>query len=135
MLFGQPALHDWSDGVDDELAGQIVGRRDFRCTCRFFMPLCFHDFRTFQPQTNPGKGMDTVIAKKVLRITRDITKIIEEYYNVNLDTTGITYSRFITHAKYLALRYINHSQIEEQEDNIFTLNPNVVEKTKEVIGI
>ena len=55
--------------------------------------------------------------------------------DVNLDTTGITYSRFITHAKYLALRYINHSQIEEQEDNIFTLNPNVVEKTKEVIGI
>lgn len=35
----------------------------------------------------------------------------------------------------MALRYINHSQIEEQEDNIFTLNPNVVEKTKEVIGI
>lgn len=84
---------------------------------------------------NSSKGMDTGIAKKVLRITRDITKIIEEYYNVNLDTTGITYSRFITHAKYLALRYINHSQIEEQEDNIFTLNPNVVEKTKEVIGI
>lgn len=84
---------------------------------------------------NSSKGMDTGIAKKVLRITRDITKIIEKYYNVNLDTTGITYSRFITHAKYLALRYINHSQIEEQEDNIFTLNPNVVEKTKEVIGI
>ena len=84
---------------------------------------------------NSSKGMDTGIAKKVLRITRDITKIIEEYYNVNLDTTGITYSRFITHAKYLALRYINHSQIEEQEDNIFTLIPNVVEKTKEVIGI
>ena len=82
-----------------------------------------------------SKGIDTGIAIKVLRITRDITKIIEEYYNVNLDTTGITYSRFITHAKYLALRYINHSQIEEQEDNIFTLNPNVVEKTKEVIGI
>lgn len=84
---------------------------------------------------NSSKGMDTGIAKKVLRITRDITKTIEDYYNVKFDTTGLSYSRFITHAKYLALSYINHSQIEEREDNIFTLNPNVVEKTKEVIEI
>ena len=61
VLFGQPALHDWSDGVYHIVAWQIVGRRDFRCTCRFFMPLCFHDLRTFQPQANPCKGMDTVI--------------------------------------------------------------------------
>lgn len=67
---------------------------------------------------NSSKGMDTGIAKKVLRITRDITKTIEDYYNVKFDTTGLSYSRFITHAKYLALRYINHSQIEEREDNI-----------------
>ena len=61
VLFGQPALHDWSDGVYHIVAWQIVGRRDFRCTCRFFMPLCFHDLRTFQPQANPCKGMDKVI--------------------------------------------------------------------------
>lgn len=68
VLFGQPALHYRSDCVDYIIAWQIVCRSDFSCTCRFFMPLCFHYLRTFQPQANTCKSVDTVVYTVVARM-------------------------------------------------------------------
>ena len=61
VFFCQPALHYRSDCVDYIIAWQIVCRSDFRCTCGFFMTLCFYDLRTFQPQANTCKSVDTVV--------------------------------------------------------------------------
>lgn len=84
---------------------------------------------------NESNNMDTGMTKKVLRITKDIADVIESYYQLKMDARGITYSRFITHVKYLSLRYVNHEQLEKKEDCIFTLNPDVIEKTRDVIYI
>jgi beta-glucoside operon transcriptional antiterminator len=84
---------------------------------------------------NETPNMDTGSTKKILRITKDITDTIMSYYQVKMDTSSITYTRFVTHAKYLALRYIKHEQIEQNEDSIFTLNPEAIEKTKDAIQV
>ena len=82
--------------------------------------------------SNSG-NMDTRITKRVLKITKDIIKTIEDYYKIKFDTVSISYTRFITHVKYLALRYVKHNQIEQKESSIFVLHPNAIEKTRGVI--
>lgn len=84
---------------------------------------------------NESDNMDTGLTKKILRITKDITDSIGSYYQLQMDTSSITYTRFVTHAKYLALRYVKHEQIDQNEDSIFTLNPEAKEKTKDIIDI
>lgn len=68
VFFRQSTLYDWTYGVYHIIAGEVISRRDFCRTCGFFMPLCFHDLRTFQPQANPSKGVDTVVDAVVARL-------------------------------------------------------------------
>lgn len=78
---------------------------------------------------------DVTIAKKVLKITQDIANLVDDYYaDEIIDEESIHYSRFLTHLKYLAIRYLNHELIEENTDNIFVLNQKIVTETQDVIS-
>lgn len=77
---------------------------------------------------------DVTIAKKVLKITRDVANLVDEYFENRIDKESIHYSRFLTHLKYLAFRYLNHELIEEKTDNIFVLNSKIVDETKDIIS-
>lgn len=64
-------------------------------------------------------------AKKVMVIVKDITDIVLKSYDKVIDQEGLHYSRFITHLKYLAIRYFKH--IENEKDSLFVLNKDVID--------
>lgn len=74
------------------------------------------------------------LQKKVLKITQDIANLVNNYYVNEIDKESIHYSRFLTHLKYLAIRYLNHELIKENTDNIFVLNQKIVTETQEIIS-
>ena len=65
MLVREPSLHDRSDGVYHIVTGQVVGRRDLRLACGFFVTLRFHDLTALVPQTHPRKGVYAVVDTRV----------------------------------------------------------------------
>lgn len=77
---------------------------------------------------------NVTIAKKVLKITQDVANLVDNYFADEIDKESIHYSRFLTHLKYLAIRYLNHELIEENTDNIFVLNQKIVTETQDVIS-
>lgn len=60
-------LNDGADGMQDIVAGQIVGFCDFGLPSRFLMALAFHELGTIQPELDARKGMDTVVDAGVAR--------------------------------------------------------------------
>ncbi|MCR0567353.1 PRD domain-containing protein [[Clostridium] innocuum] len=62
-----------------------------------------------------GNSLDITHAKKVLKIVKLITEVVFTYYKDKIDQDCLFYSRFITHLKYLAIRYLNHDQILEDD--------------------
>ena len=71
--------------------------------------------------------------KKVLKVTKEICDVVYDYYGNSFDKTGINYSRFITHLKYLSFRYLKHEQIKEKTGNVFTLNKKAIDATRNVV--
>lgn len=67
--------------------------------------------------------------KKVMRIVKDISSVVLECYNNKIDEESMSYSRFLTHLKYLAMRYLRHEQIENTDLIPFTLHEKAIEET------
>lgn len=69
--------------------------------------------------------------KKVLRIAKDIAKIVKSCYTGDVEMHSMDFSRFMTHLKYFAIRYLNGQQIEEETNTVcFTFSEDIVKKCK-----
>ena len=64
---GHAAVYDRADGMEDIIAGQIVGGREFGLPGGFLMSLFFHDFGTSQPKLHSGIGVDHIVDAAVTR--------------------------------------------------------------------
>ena len=53
-------VYDWADGMENIIAGQIVGGRELCLSSRFLVPLLLHKFLAGQPKLYPRKGMNGV---------------------------------------------------------------------------
>ncbi len=53
-------VDDWSDGMENVIAGQIVGGRELGLPSGFLMPLLFHQFRAGQPELNARIGVNGI---------------------------------------------------------------------------
>ena len=53
--------HDRANCMDHILTWQIKSRRYLSHSCRFFMPLLFHQVATVISKLDTGMGMDTII--------------------------------------------------------------------------
>ena len=76
---------------------------------------------------------DTAKTKQIMKIATDIADITKEHYGDVIDEQSMSYSRYMTHLKYLAIRYLNEKQLEENEFSVFSLRDDVVEKTQTCI--
>ena len=61
MPVSKCTLYNRSHGVYNIIAWQIVWRRDFSISYRFFMSLCLHKLSAFVTQTNTSKRVNTVV--------------------------------------------------------------------------
>lgn len=68
-----------------------------------------------------SQNTDLSLAKKVMKIVSDVSVIVQRRYGENIDQDGLFYSRFMTHLKYFAIRYLNHTQIDT-DDLCFQFN-------------
>lgn len=69
---------------------------------------------------NATKGeKSTRNARKVMKFVHTVTDVIHEKYADAFQTSGMSYSRFLAHLKYLAIRYFEKQQLNE--DISFTL--------------
>ena len=64
---GHTALDNGADGVQDIVAGQIVGLGDFGLPGRLLMTLAFHELSTIKPELDARKSMDAVVDAGVAR--------------------------------------------------------------------
>jgi beta-glucoside operon transcriptional antiterminator len=81
---------------------------------------------------NASAQMDnTSHAKRVIKMTKDLCTIVDEYYSGEYERDGLDYSRFLTHLKYFSIRYLNRNQIEEKDTIKITFSDEAVSKTKE----
>lgn len=62
-----------------------------------------------------SQNTDLSLAKKVMKIVSDVSEIVQKHYGRAIDQEGLFYSRFMTHLKYFAIRYLNHDQIDTDE--------------------
>lgn len=67
ILRGHTALNDGAHGMQDIVAGQIVGFRDFGLSGRLLMTLVFHELGTIQPELDASESMDAVVDAGVAR--------------------------------------------------------------------
>lgn len=70
---------------------------------------------------------DISFTKKVMRITKDISSIVQEHYAIEDKIDSMDYSRFLTHLKYFAIRYLHGKQIEEKKDISFQFSKQALE--------
>lgn len=83
---------------------------------------------------NATSQEDIGTTNQILEIVELVSNIVEEKYISKQDVIELNYSRFITHLKYFALRYLNHDQISEDEDIEISINPKYVSMTKKCLN-
>lgn len=71
---------------------------------------------------------DMTNTKRVMRIAKEISNIVQEHYHIEITTNTMDYSRFLTHLKYFAIRYLSGKQIEEKDDINFSFSDQALEK-------
>lgn len=77
---------------------------------------------------NALSNEDKVInAKRIMKIVKTISDLIKDKYGNLFETEGVNFSRFLTHLKYFAVRYLNHNQINDT-DTISFIVPEEIEK-------
>lgn len=62
-----------------------------------------------------SQDTDLSFAKKVMKIVKDISDEVIVFFDGKINQESLAYSRFITHLKYFAIRYIKHEQIEHED--------------------
>ncbi|UPK41484.1 BglG family transcription antiterminator LicT [Paenibacillus pabuli] len=71
-------------------------------------------FHIVNAQNNEGNLQDVIF---VTTFIKDVTKIINHYFAIELDTNSINYSRFVTHLQFLAQRLLEERTLDS--DNFF----------------
>lgn len=77
---------------------------------------------------------DFSLVKKVVNLVNDITNLIESDYPISLEATDMTYSRFLTHLKFFAIRYLGKKQYEGNTNSYFHFDESAVSETEAVIS-
>lgn len=72
-------------------------------------------------------------AKQIMRIVKSISELVNNNYKYLYETQGIHYLRFLTHLKYLAVRYLNHNQINDNDPIVFTVPKDLSNKVDKCV--
>lgn len=73
---------------------------------------------------------DMTNTKKIMRITKDISNIVQTYYHIDTEANPMDYSRFLTHVKFFAIRYLKGKQLAHENDISFNFTAQAMEKCK-----
>lgn len=58
----------------------------------------------------------------IMKIVKSVSELVKEKYADQFITEGMHFSRFMTHLKYLSVRYLNHKQIPDNEPISFSVD-------------
>ncbi|AYV68705.1 hypothetical protein C2I06_18465 [Niallia circulans] len=73
------------------------------------------------------------LVKKVTKIVKNITDIVVDHYGSDINKDSINYTRFLTHLKFFAIRFLSKEQFREQSDINFVINEEGLKETSLVI--
>ncbi|WYP26794.1 PRD domain-containing protein [Alkalihalobacillus sp. FSL W8-0930] len=73
-------------------------------------------FHLVNAQNYEGKIEDVVF---MTNLVKDVLKIINHHYSIELDTDSLNYSRFVTHLQFLAQRLIDKRPLESEDHFLY----------------
>lgn len=76
---------------------------------------------------------DLRLVKKVAKLIDKITTIIKESSSREIDQETMTYTRFLTHLKFFAIRFFQKKQYIEKEESYFAFSQFDLNKTNHII--
>lgn len=68
---------------------------------------------------NAQSNQDIKITYEITKIMQEILNVVKYYYGITFDEESVYYYRFITHLKYFAERLINKNTYNSHDDDLF----------------